>query len=289
MEHTHHDAFARQRPRLTRIAYRMLGSMAEAEDVVQDAWLRWQAQSLDAVREPAGFLVRTVTRLCLDVLKSARVQRECYIGPWLPEPVLDPPTTAADEVVPALMIALERLSPLERAAFLLHDVFGHSFEDIARTLGREAAACRQLARRARANVRAGQKRFRVDEAEAARVADAFFHASRSGDANALATLLAEHAVALTDGGGKVRAALRPITGRDKVTRLFCGLARKRGFSLPPVLWRGRIDGLPGFVTLEADGVLQTTALMIEDEGIAEILIVRNPDKLGHLVPRFASG
>lgn len=286
MEHAHHDAFARQRPRLTRIAYRMLGSMAEAEDVVQDAWLRWQAVSPDAVREPAGFLVRTVTRLCLDVLKSARVRRECYIGPWLPEPVLDP-TAAAEDVVPALMIALERLSPLERAAFLLHDVFGHSFEEIALALDREAAACRQLASRARGRIRAGQKRFRVDEAEAARVAEAFFHASRSGDAHALATLLTEHAVALTDGGGKVRAALRPIIGRDKVTRLFCGLARKRGFSFPPVLWRGRIDGLPGFITLEAGGLLQTTALLISDAGIAEILIVRNPDKLGHLASLFA--
>lgn len=274
--------FTPLRPRLVRIAYRMLGSMAEAEDVVQDAWLRWADAEHATVREPEGFLVRIVTRLSLDVLKSARVARSVYIGPWLPEPVFDPEEDDTAEVMPALMIALERLSPLERAAFLLHDVFGASFDEVAAAIGRDAAACRQLAHRARAHVRTDRPRFKVPAQDAAMIAEAFLLASRSGDHAGLQTLLAEDAVFHSDGGGKVRAALRPIVGRDKVTRLFCGLARKAGHALPPVLWRGTLDGLPAFVTLETGGVLQTTSLAIDAGRIVALYVVRNPDKLTHL-------
>jgi RNA polymerase sigma-70 factor, ECF subfamily len=274
--------FTPLRRRLLRIAYRMLGSMAEAEDVVQDAWLRWADADHATVRDPEGFLVRIVTRLSLDVLKSARVARSDYIGPWLPEPVFDPDEDDTADAMPALMIALERLSPLERAAFLLHDVFGASFDEVAAAIGRDAAACRQLAHRARAHVRADRPRFELPRERAAEIAQAFFAASRSGDHSGLQNLLAQDAVFHSDGGGKVRAALRPILGRDKVTRLFCGLARKAGQALPPVLWRGTLDGLPAFITLEAGGVLQTTSLAIEDGRIVAIYVVRNPDKLARL-------
>jgi len=275
-------AFTPLRRRLLRIAYRMLGSMAEAEDVVQDAWLRWAETDHATVRDPDGFLVRIVTRLSLDVLKSARVARSDYIGPWLPEPVFDPEEDETADAMPALMIALERLSPLERAAFLLHDVFGASFDEVASAIGRDAAACRQLAHRARTHVRADRPRFELPRERAAEIAQAFFAASRSGDHSGLQSLLAQDAVFHSDGGGKVRAALRPILGRDKVTRLFCGLARKAGHQLPPVLWRGTLDGLPAFVTLEVGGVLQTTSLAIEDGRIVAIYVVRNPEKLARL-------
>src|SRR5690606_21415117 len=177
------------RPRLTRIAQRMLGSWAEAEDVVQDAWLRWQDGDRDAVRDPAAFLSRTVARLCLDVLKSSRVRRETYIGPWLPEPMVEDTPEETAGVTPALLLALERLSPLERAAFLLHDVFGMSFDDIAKAIGRTAPACRQLAARARDHVRAARPRFPVAPERGRDIARAFFDASRSGDVAALQGLL----------------------------------------------------------------------------------------------------
>src|SRR5256885_14076293 len=169
------------RPRLIRIAYRMLGSVADAEDMVQEAFLRWLDADRDAVREPEAFLRRVVTRLCLDHLKSARHRRETYIGPWLPEPVVEAAEDEIDDFTLPLMMALERLSPLERAAFLLHDVFGVSFEEIAETIAREPAACRQLASRARTQVRAARPRFEVPKERALQIAEAFFTASRGGD------------------------------------------------------------------------------------------------------------
>ncbi|MBM6593782.1 sigma-70 family RNA polymerase sigma factor [Microvirga pudoricolor] len=277
------DPFEAQRPRLIRLAYRMLGSMSEAEDVVQDAFLRWHQADRAAVRAPAAYLSRTVTRLCLDVLKSARMRRETYIGPWLPEPVAEPASDSLDEDVSlTLMMALERLSPLERAAFLLHDVFGMGFDEIAATLDREPAACRQLAARARANVRASKPRYAVDRETGARIAEAFFAASRSGDLGGLRALLADSVVVRSDGGGLASAALNPILGFDKVARLLVSVARKTGHARPPVLYRGPINGLPGFVTREADGILQSTALDIQDGRIVAVYIVRNPEKLRHL-------
>lgn len=181
--------FTARRPRLQRIAYRMLGSLAEAEDVVQDAWLRWHGADRDAVLNPEAFLVRTVTRLCLDVLKSSRIKREEYIGPWLPEPFIDPADETDDDITLPLMLAMERLSPLERAAFLLHDVFDMEFDEVAEAIGREPAACRQLASRARAHVAEARPRFPVPSARQQEIADAFFAASRSGDVAQLTRLL----------------------------------------------------------------------------------------------------
>jgi len=190
------------RPTLVRIAYRMLGSVADAEDVVQDAFLRWLATDRAAVRVPGAFLRRVVTRLCLDQLKSARHSRETYIGPWLPEPIVADEEEVDDVTLP-LMLALERLSPLERAAFLLHDVFGVSFDEIAETVDRDPAACRQLASRARTHVRAARPRFDMPRERGMEIAEAFFAASRSGDMTALGALLAADVTLHADGGGKV--------------------------------------------------------------------------------------
>jgi RNA polymerase sigma-70 factor (ECF subfamily) len=278
------DRFQPLRPGLVRLAYRMLGSIAEAEDVVQEAYIRWHQTDRSAIREPGAFLSKTVTRLCLDILKSARVRRETYIGPWLPEPVLetDGEDDLSEDLSLTLMMALERLSPLERAAFLLHDVFGMEFDEVAATLDRDPAACRQLAARARKNVRAERPRYPIDRQEGERMTDAFFAASRSGDLTALRDLLAEDVVSYTDGGGIRNAALNPLFGFRRVAGLFMGVARKDEGQLPPVLYRGLINGLPGFVTLEKDGMVQTTSLDIEDGRIVGVYVVRNPEKLGHL-------
>jgi RNA polymerase sigma-70 factor, ECF subfamily len=279
----HEDAaasFDSLRPKLMRVAYRMLGSVADAEDMVQEAFIRWLGADRNAVREPEAFLRRTVTRLCLDQLKSARRQRETYVGPWLPDPILE--EEEADDVTLPLMLALERLSPLERAAFLLHDVFGLGFEEVAVTIRRDPAACRQLAARARTHVRDARPRFRVEKQRGLELAMAFFAASRSGDMKALGAMLAADVSAHADGGGKRSAAMQPIVGFDAVMRLHEYLApffRKNGSKL---VRAGFINGLPGFITLEADGELQTTALEIEGEKVAAIYVVRNPDKLKHL-------
>jgi len=275
-------AFTAARPRLLRLAYRMLGSFAEAEDILQDAWLRWHAADRLAVRDPAAFLHRTVARLCLDQLRSARQRREVYPGPWLPEPVFHPDETAADGVTLHLMVALERLSPLERAAFLLHDVFDTPFEEVAQVIGRDPAACRQLASRARSHVRAARPRYPVANGTAREVAAAFRSAVQTGDVGALRAVLAADVVVYTDGGGRQSAARNPIVGSDRVARFFAGLARKADGERPRLLHDGWIDGLPGYVTIDRVGVLQTTAVAVEADRVAAVYIVRNPEKLGHL-------
>lgn len=278
------DLFEAHRTRLVRLGYRMLGSMSDAEDIVQEAWLRWQRADRSEVREPAAYLNRTVTRLCLDTIKSARARREVYVGSWLPEPIaeIEDDEIRADELTLTLMLALERLSPLERAAFLLYDVFAVPVDEVAETLERDAAAIRQLAARARKHVREAKPRYQVDRAEGDRIAQAFFAASSNGDINALRSMLADSVVLKADGGGKVHAFLNPIVGMTHVLRLFDGLYRK--LTAQPALfiqpmW---IDGLPGYVSRERDDVLQTTALEIEDGRITAIYITRNPDKLGYI-------
>ena len=275
------EAFVALRPRLRALAYRFLGSVADAEDVVQAAWLRWEGSDRGAVEDAEGYLLRIVARLCLDELKSARRKRETYIGPWLPEPVVDTDPlagrAAAEEVSVALMLALERLSPLERAAFLLHDVFGSGFEEVAATLGRTPAAVRQHAARARAHVQVARPRFPVTPEEGQRIAGAFRAAIETGDAAALGRLLAEGAVLRTDGGGVVSAAINPVLGRDRVVRFFAGLARKARLGrVHEMAW---INGLPGYVTRFEDGSVQTTALEVEAGLIRAVYVVRNPEKL----------
>ncbi|TPN84965.1 sigma-70 family RNA polymerase sigma factor [Mesorhizobium sp. CU2] len=273
-------AFEPLRPKLTRVAYRMLGSVADAEDVVQEAFIRWMKADRAAVRQPEAFLRRTVTRLCLDQLKSARRQRETYVGAWLPEPLVE--EDEVDDVSLPLMLALERLSPLERAAFLLHDVFGLQFEDIAAEIDRDPAACRQLAARAREHVREARPRFKVEKQRGLEIAEAFFNASRSGDLKSLGAMLSADVIAHADGGGKRPAATAPAIGFDAVMAQYAVVVAWLKDNRSKLVRYGFINGLPGFVTLEADGELQTTALDIDDGRIAAIYVMRNPDKLRHL-------
>ena len=273
-------SFEPLRPRLIRVAYRMLGSVADAEDIVQEAFIRWTKVDRADVQEPEAFLRRTVTRLCLDQLKSARHRRETYIGPWLPDPVVE--EEAEDDITLPLMLALERLSPLERAAFLLHDVFGVAFEEIAVTIQRDPAACRQLASRAREHVREARPRFQVERQRGIAIAKAFYTASRHGDMTALRTLLAADVSLHADGGGKRPAWDAPIFGFAGVMKAFETLAlvfRTNGSQLLKTTF---INGLPGFITRESDGELATTALELKDDKVAAIYVMRNPEKLRHL-------
>jgi RNA polymerase sigma-70 factor, ECF subfamily len=280
------DPLAPHRGRLLGLAYRMLGSRCDAEDVVQDAYLRF-AGAQD-VHNAEAFLVTVVTRLCLDRLKSAKVQREVYIGPWLPEPVFDAEglsadaaTELADDLSFALLLALDRLSPLERAAFLLHDVFDTPFSEIAAMLDRTETSCRQLASRARRAVRDKRPAPAATPDSHARLLQAFSEAVASGDIRQLAELLREDAVAITDGGGRKFAARNPIKGADKVARFFIGLAAKTaGDDVRIEL--ATINGAVGAL-LYLDGELDLTMSMaVDGERIAAIYIVRNPDKLRHL-------
>lgn len=286
------EAFAAARAALIGLAYRMTGSLATAEDIVQDVFLRWHAVDRSGIAAPRAWLLKAAARLSLDHLKSARVRRERYVGPWLPEPLLDseePPQQAARERAEDLSIAflltLQRLSPAERAVFILHDLFETPFAELAGLLGRSEEACRKLATRARARLGDTRPRQPVSQAESRRIARAFLAASRRGDEAALRRLLTQDAVLHADGGRIRPAALRPILGADRVIRFLAGLARKRVPGPVPLLHLGRINGLPGYATLEADGLPQTTALDIRDGRIAAIYVVRNPEKLGLVAPR----
>lgn len=272
-------SFDAQRASLLRVAYRMLGSMADAEDVLQDAFIRWSGTDRQTVRVPAAFLRRMVTRLCLDHLKSARVRREDYVGPWLPEPIVE--AEPVEDVTLPLMLALERLSPLERAAFLLHDVFGEHFDDIAGSIGRDAPACRQLAARAREHVRNERTRFPVERDHGLAIAGAFYEASQAGDVTKLGLLLADDVRFHSDGGGKRPAAGRILDGAVEVLRGLSAIFRLRNGN-PELVKQAFVNGLPGFVTREADSILQTTALLIEDGWVKAIYVMRNPDKLRHV-------
>ena len=278
--------FSPLRAELIGLAYRMTGSFATAEDIAQEAFLRWHATDRSRIEVPRAWLLKVAARLSLDHLKSASVRRERYVGPWLPEPVLEseePPQLAAhgqaQDLSVAFLLTLQRLSPAERAVFILHDLFETPFAEIAALLARSEAACRKLADRARARLGEDKPRQAVTDAEARRIARAFLAASRSGDEAALRELLAKDVVLHTDGGGIRPAALNPIAGAEKVGRFFAGLARKRPGPLPPLLHLGRINTLPGYVTLETDGLPQSTALELRDGRIVAIYVMRNPEKL----------
>jgi RNA polymerase sigma-70 factor (ECF subfamily) len=295
-------SFEPHRRRLLGLAYRMLGSMADAEDAVQETYLRWHAAERDNVSDPRAFLMTTTTRICLDMLTSARARREEYVGPWLPEPVLDTAALApdsrtelAEDLSVALLLTLDRLSPLERAAFLLHDVFDFSFTEVATTLERSEAACRKLAERARANVHALRPRgatapARAGEIDAkhAQLMSAFVTATESGDLNALMQLLASDVRLVTDGGGKVTAALNVIEGADHAARFLIGVTRKRPDAVRREDFTLRfttINGMPGIVVDSSEGPVQTVAFEIEGDMIRAMYVVRNSDKLRHLAAR----
>jgi len=281
------DVFEAQRPRLKRLAYRMLGSVAEAEDAVQDAWLRWTRAGED-VADPAAWLVRTTSRLCIDRLRAAKAQRDAYRGPWLPEPLIEEltedPVERAEDVSVAFLLALERLSPLERAVFLLHDVFDEDYAAVAETLGRTEPAVRQLATRARSHVRDARPRFSVSQEEAGRLAMAFMTAAAQGDYAALSQMLAKDAVLLSDGGGKRKAALRPIVGPEDIVRLLQGLAWRAGWAEGMQIRPVRINGYPGVVAIQGEEPMTIAFQPGPDGKIAGVYLVRNPDKLGHVAP-----
>ncbi|MEZ4267581.1 MAG: RNA polymerase sigma factor SigJ [Myxococcota bacterium] len=268
----------------------MTGSISEAEDLVQDAYVRFDGAA-DSVEHPRAFLYRTVTRLCLDHLKSARHRREVYVGPWLPEPVAHPVSDfahsaveLADEVGVALLLALERLSPLERAVFVLHDAFDYDYAEVAAVLDSTPAACRQLASRARAHLKSARPRFQPAPDEVQRLVQAVLGATMAGDADRLTALLRADATLISDGGGKAKAALKSIGGAERIARFLVGTMRKN--PLPPgaTMVPARISGLPGLLVFVGQQCLQSVALELDGSSVAAIYIVRNPDKLAHLRP-----
>jgi len=279
--------FEKSRKRIFGLAYRMLGSAADAEDIVQETWLRAQGAAADEIRSPEAFFVTIATRLCLDEMKSARKKRETYVGPWLPEPISDidglSPENAleyADDLSFALLMTLERLSPPERAAFLLHDVFDADFPDIAKAIGKSEAACRQLASRARRSVRCAKPARKIAKDEHTTLLLKFAEAIASGEAKNLEAMLAADAVAYSDGGGVKTAALNPIRGAGKIARFFAGLAGKAArLGLAPAFRLAAINGAPGFLLYQDGALDQTLSIETDGEKIAAIFIVRNPDKL----------
>ncbi|MFF5470119.1 RNA polymerase sigma-70 factor [Streptomyces achromogenes] len=284
------EEFEELRPLLFSIAYRILGSVGEAEDAVQETWLRFTASPVRP-RSAKAFLSATVTRLSIDVLRSARVRREAYVGPWFPEPLLadpyqDPERSAelADSVSMAALLLLERLSPLERAVYVLREVFDFGFPDIAEAVGRSEAACRQLVVRARRHMTEGRPRFEADRAEREELASRFFDALREGDVIGLRDLLAADVSMAGDGGGKAPQLARSVLGAENVARLLATVFPQLagvGVTCAPQ----EVNGQPGAVFRDREGrVLNAVALDVLDGRIQAVRIVVNPDKLGHLGP-----
>ncbi len=282
-------AFDAHRRLLFTVAYRMLGSVADAEDTVQDAWLRWSAAGRDDVADPRAWLVRTTTRLALDRLGSARARRETYVGPWLPEPLLtdaagDPADDAVlgEEVSLALLVVLETLSPAERAVFVLREVFGVPAGEVAAVLGRSEAAVRQLAHRAREHVAARRPRSVAGRQELREVTERFLAACVGGDVDALLAALAPGAVLVTDGGGRAKAALRPITGADKVARFLTAVVGGGAASADLRMDLAEVNGQPGVAAWSDAGPIAAVSLVVADGLVQQVLVVLNPDKLSGL-------
>jgi RNA polymerase sigma-70 factor (ECF subfamily) len=284
------DEFQDLRPLLFSIAYRILGSVSEAEDAVQETWLRYEGTP-SPVRSTKAFLSAVVTRISIDVLRSARVRREEYIGEWLPEPLLtdpyeDPERSAelADSVSMAALLLLERLSPLERAVFVLREVFGFEFSEIASAVGRSEAACRQLAARARRHMDEGRPRFEADRTQRDELATRFFAALREGKVEDLRDLLAADVMAVADGGGKVPAVARPIVGVEDVARML-SMVVQRLAQIEVTFEPHEVNGQPGAIFRDRHNrVLYTMTIDVLDGRIQTIRSVINPDKLGHLGP-----
>lgn len=271
------------------VAYRMLGTVQDAEDAVQDAWLRWSAAPRSEVASPRAYLARIVVSAALDRLRSARARREAYIGPWLPEPLLtearpDPAERAelAESVSVAMLVVLESLAPAERAVFVLREVFGFSYAEIGAALGRSDAAVRQLGHRAREHVQARRPRFDVDQNQQREVTQRFLAAAVGGDIEGLMTVLAPDVTLLTDGGGKARAALRPITGADKVARFLAAISSQpyMGMEISGMsLEVAEINGGPGTLVTAGGQAIAVLTLTVTDGRIAAIQALVNPDKL----------
>jgi RNA polymerase sigma-70 factor (TIGR02957 family) len=284
-------AFTSARPLLVGVAYRVLGTVSDAEDVVQEAWLRWARVDTATVADPTAFLVRTVSRLAIDRLRRIKARRENYVGPWLPEPILTEPDPAeeagrAESVSMAMLVVLETLSPLERTVFVLHEAFAFPYADIGAILERSPATVRQLAHRAREHVQARRPRFEADAAKRRDATERFLRASADGDLAALLELLAPDATLWADGGGKAKAPLRPIQGRDKIARFFVGISRD---AFPPggTAQIVELNGGPAVVLHTTDGPVGAAMVDLDPITglIAVIRLIATPDKLTGLADR----
>jgi RNA polymerase sigma-70 factor (TIGR02957 family) len=281
------DEFEGQRGRLFALAYRLLGSASEAEDAVQDAFLRWHGADREALASPAAWLTTVVTNLCLNRLNSARARREEYVGIWLPEPVLTgegalgPLETIEqrESVSFALLVVLERLTPSERAVFVLHEAYGYRYREIADVLGLTDAHCRQLLHRARQRVGRQEARFRPSDADLSRLVERFLQAARDGDVTAIEQLLADDVVAYADSGGMVNAARRPIHGRDRVARYLAGLVTRFAAPLGLEIRIGEVNGAPTLLGWAGHTLATVTLVETGAGGIREIRLLVNPDKL----------
>lgn len=279
------QTFEQQRPLLFSIAYRMLGSVMEAEDAIQETYLRYMATDIEAIQSPKAFLSTVVTRLCLDQLKSARMKREEYVGPWLPEPLLT--ADAPDELLArhesismAFLLLLETLSPVERAVFLLREVFDYDYDAIAQIVGKSEANCRQLHSRAKKHIHRGRHRFTPSPQEQQQLVGKLLAAMQGGDSDAFAALLAEDVEMRSDGGGKAAAATHPLVGRETVMRFLLGIYNRR----PPNTTAEftEVNGAPALV-VRVDGKIENVmSFEITGAGVSAIRIVRNPEKLRHL-------
>ena len=283
------DVFEANRDLMFAVAYRMLGTITDAEDAVQDAWLRWSAAHREHVADQRAYLARTVVNTALNRLRAARARRESYVGPWLPEPLLteagpDPADRAelAESVSMAMLVVLESLTPDERAVFVLREVFGFSHAEIGAALGRPDAAVRQLAHRAREHVQARRPRFDVDWNQQREVTERFLAAAAGGDIEVLMSALAPNVTLLTDGGGKAKAALRPITGAAKVARFMAGIAGRPYMGIAVSAMRldaAEINGTPGTLISAGGQPVAVLTMTVADGRITAIQLLANPDKL----------
>ncbi|MGE0539783.1 MAG: RNA polymerase sigma-70 factor [Dehalococcoidia bacterium] len=293
------DVFEAYRPLLFSIAYRMLGSVSEAEDAVQETYVRFSAVALDRVRESRPFLTTVVTRICLDQLKSARVTREAYVGPWLPEPLVEsmeatepaPVDVAEDHesISMAFLVLLEALTPVERAVFLLREVFDYEYEEVGRIVGRSEPACRQIFRRAKQHIVSRRPRFDSTNEEHERLVRTFIRAAEDGEVDALTDLLAEDVIFWSDAGGKRPAALQPIRGADRVAKVMRAAIRKENLFEEQEVRIVTINGKPGILALR-NGVVQAAVSFDAHQGrIHEIRLQLNPEKLNRLSRTFSAG
>jgi RNA polymerase sigma-70 factor (ECF subfamily) len=281
--------FEELRPLLFSLAYRMLGTRADAEDVVQDAWLRWQSAVKESIHMPKSFLTTVVARLSLDALKAAHRKRETYVGPWLPEPLIDPPGTQPIEMAELLSVAflhvLESLSPAERVAFLMREAFDAGYDEISSVLETSEDNSRQLVARARKHIETKRPRFPVDRGKHQQMLEQFLHACVTGDASAFTCLLSEDVALYSDGGGKTRAALNPIYGPDHVSRFIVGIGRKFGTNYK--LEFADVNGEPGVVLTAPDGARTVVAIELDGDGrLHRLFFVLNPDKTVLAQPRL---
>ena len=282
------SAFEEHRGLLFGIAYRMLGSVADAQDMVQESYLRWQQSSDEAIRSPRAWLTTVITRLCLNHLQLARVKRETYVGQWLPEPLVDeqagdPADTSqlADSLSLAFLVLLETLSPTERAVFILREGFDCDFSDIARIVEKSEENCRQILARARKRIDERRPRFEASRTDAEKLVAPFLAALRSGDLEAMLGRLAENVVLVADGGGRAGALLRPLHGAETVARAMLGATRKHGFANADIR-PATVNGLPGVVRFQDSHAQSVLAFGITGGRIAAVFIISNPEKLRHL-------